>query len=74
MTKENMEVRVEKCTECMCCQLICSITYSGAFNPEQARIVINPPAQITFTDDCIQGCSLCAQYCVYSAITRKGGS
>lgn len=71
MEKDNIEVRSEKCTECICCQLICSLTYTGAFNPEEAKIVIQPPEGITFTDDCVEGCSLCTQYCVYTAISRK---
>ncbi len=71
MKKENIEIAQEKCTECMCCQLICSLTYTGSFNPEGARIVIDPPREITFTDECVPGCTLCTRYCVYGAITRK---
>jgi len=70
MKKDNIGVNPEKCTECMCCQLICSLTYAGAFNPEEARIVINPPNEIAFTEECVKGCSLCTKYCVYGAITR----
>ena len=70
MNKDNIAVNPEKCTECMCCQLICSLTYAGAFNPEEARIVINPPNEIGFTDECVKGCSLCTNYCVYGAIIR----
>lgn len=73
MKKENIVVASEKCTECMCCQLICSLTYTGAFNPEAARIVISvPDGVISFTDECVKGCSLCVQYCVYGAIGKKG--
>lgn len=71
MNKENIKISIDRCTECMCCQLICSLTYVGSFNPEIARIVINPPDEIAFTDDCAEGCSLCTQYCVYGAITKK---
>jgi len=70
MIKDNVDVASEKCTECSCCQMICSLTYAGSFNPEEARIIIKPPDQITFTDDCIQGCSLCTKYCVYGAIVK----
>jgi Fe-S-cluster-containing hydrogenase component 2 len=69
--KKNIEIEREKCTECMCCQLICSLTYTGSFNPERARIVIDPPREITFTDECVSECTLCTRYCVYGAITRK---
>ncbi|MBU2550256.1 MAG: hypothetical protein KKB20_17740 [Proteobacteria bacterium] len=69
MTTPRLVVDAGKCTECMSCQLICSYTYSGAFNPEAARVVIRPP-EIRFTDDCVPGCVLCARYCVYGAIVR----
>jgi Fe-S-cluster-containing hydrogenase component 2 len=73
MNKDNIAVNPDKCTECMCCQLICSLTYAGAFNPEEARIIINPPNEISFTDECVKGCSLCTEYCVYGTITRLKG-
>lgn len=71
MSKENIQVDVGKCAECLCCQLICSLTYEGAFNPEQARIVINPPWEISFTQACVEGCILCTRYCVYGAIMKR---
>ena len=73
MKKDNIAVNPEKCTECMCCQLICSLTYAGSFNPEEARIIINPPNEISFADECVKGCSLCTRYCVYGTITRLKG-
>ncbi len=73
MEKKNIVVTVEKCTECLCCQLICSLTHTGSFNPERAGIVIDPPREISFTDDCVEGCSLCTRYCVYGAIVKKIG-
>ena len=74
MEKDKIAVASKNCTECMCCQLICSLTYNGEFNPEKARIVIRPPNEISFTDDCIKGCILCTQYCVYRAITKVKGA
>ena len=73
MNKDSIAVNPEKCTECMCCQLICSLTYAGSFNPEEARIVIKPPDEVSFTDECIKGCSLCTRYCVYGTITQVKG-
>ena len=70
MEKNNINVFPEKCTECMSCQLICSMTYAGAFNPEAARLIINPPHSIDFTDQCKEGCILCTRYCEFDAITR----
>lgn len=70
MEKNNIAVIPEKCKECMSCQLICSLTYAGAFNPEEAKIVVRPPDGIRFTDECQQGCILCVKYCEFGAITR----
>lgn len=67
--KKNLKVSPEKCTTCYACQLRCSLAYTGAFNPEKARLII-APGEITFTDECVKGCSLCVQYCVYDAIVR----
>jgi Pyruvate/2-oxoacid:ferredoxin oxidoreductase delta subunit len=73
--KVGIRVHPEKCAECMCCQLICSLTYFKSFNPEKARIVINPPNEIRFTEECVEGCTLCTKYCLAGAIvaTKKEG-
>ena len=68
MEKKNIELHPELCAECHCCQLRCSLAYSGAFNLERARLVPDPPHQITFTDECIADCSLCVRYCAYGAL------
>lgn len=57
-----------KCTECYRCQMICSIVYKGAFNPEKARIQVDLP-EISWKDECIGGCSLCIQNCLSEAIS-----
>jgi len=77
MEKTNIEVDPKKCTQCHCCQLRCSLAFTGDFNPEKARIIIDPPDSIVFTDECLVGCSLCVRYCSYGAILRikkPGGS
>ena len=72
LNKENISIDADKCTGCLICQLICSFTYSGAFNPAKARIVIeHDRKEIHFTDECVEKCHLCTRYCVYGAITRK---
>jgi NAD-dependent dihydropyrimidine dehydrogenase PreA subunit len=71
--KTNIKVFPEKCTACYSCQLRCSLAYTGAFNPEKARLIIAPPHTISFTDECIKNCSLCARYCAYDAIVRVKG-
>ena len=70
MGKTNIKVDPGACTGCSCCQLICSLTYTDAFNPEKARIVPEMGKSITFTDDCIENCSLCTNYCASGAIER----
>jgi Fe-S-cluster-containing hydrogenase component 2 len=68
-------IREERCTGCMHCQLICSFTYFGAFNPRGAMIRINgaDEKRIRFTEECNQ-CGLCTKYCVFGTIVPKGGS
>ena len=68
MAKTNIRVNPQECKECLVCQLICSLTYTGAFNPEKARIKIEPLKEISFTDDCVKGCILCARYCAFGAL------
>lgn len=72
LKKKNISIDVGRCTGCLICQLICSFTYTGAFNPARARIVIErDQKEIHFADECVQNCHLCTRYCVYGAITRK---
>ena len=69
MEQDKIAVNSKDCTECMCCQLICSLTYIGEFNPEKARLVIRPPNEISFTDEC-DTCGICARYCPHDALYR----
>jgi Fe-S-cluster-containing hydrogenase component 2 len=68
MNKTNIRVNVATCASCMACQYICSLSYTGSFNPEKAYIVIKPPDEISFTEECHKGCSLCTKYCAFDAI------
>lgn len=68
MKKTNIKVNTKKCTSCMACQYICSLSYAGSFNPEKSHIVIKPPDEISFTEECKDGCSLCTKYCAFDAI------
>jgi len=67
MTKTNIKVDPSVCSGCLSCQLICSLQYTGAFNPLKARVVIKS-GEISFTDNCIEACHLCANYCTYGAL------
>lgn len=65
-------IDVDKCTQCLNCQLICSMTYEKVFNPTQARILIERKQTgekyARFTDECTS-CNICVDYCVYGALT-----
>jgi NAD-dependent dihydropyrimidine dehydrogenase PreA subunit len=69
MAKDSVRADASACSECYSCQLICSLVYTGAFNPLKARIIIRP-GEISFTDECVETCSLCTHYCAYGALTR----
>jgi Fe-S-cluster-containing dehydrogenase component len=71
MEKTNIAVEPRNCTQCYCCQLRCSLAFTGDFNPEKARIIIEPPDRIDFTDECLIGCSLCVRYCPYDALSLR---
>ncbi len=73
MIPEKVLINAEKCTECLNCQLICSLAFSQIFNPAEARIVIervNGKKKIDFTDECTE-CYLCIKYCLYGAIILR---
>jgi Fe-S-cluster-containing dehydrogenase component len=65
-------IDLDRCTGCLNCQLICSFTYHAIFNPDLARITIgnglNDEKSACFTDECNQ-CNICADYCIYGALT-----
>lgn len=68
-----VKIDESKCVRCYTCQLICSLVYQGACNPEKARITVGSPYgagfTIGYTDECIGGCSLCVQHCLTHAIS-----
>lgn len=63
-----------KCSGCATCQLWCSFTYQGSFNPLKARIkqefVPGQGFKITFSEECVK-CKVCSSHCVYGALVRK---
>jgi hypothetical protein len=54
MNKISISVKPEECKGCLICQLICSLAYTGAFNPEKASILIEPLKEISFTNECVE--------------------
>lgn len=65
-----VSIHPDRCTKCYRCQMICSLIYQRAFNPEKARIVINLP-EIVWTGECIGGCTLCIKRCLDKAIVLE---
>ena len=70
MTKTDIKVDPSLCSQCLSCQLICSLQHNGTCSSCEAKIVIEPD-KISFSDDCIASCHLCASYCNYGALTLK---
>nr|MDO8081897.1 4Fe-4S dicluster domain-containing protein [Candidatus Freyarchaeota archaeon] len=70
----KISVESKKCAGCLMCALRCSLRYTGAFNPLEARIRINKTNgnEISFTEECTK-CGLCAEYCIYGALIAKEG-
>jgi len=64
-----------KCTNCRCCQLICSFTNLAVFNPLRAFISIDfeeLEGTVSFDAGCL-ACGLCAEYCPFGALVKTGG-
>jgi len=70
-TTAEIMVDAERCSGCGLCQLQCSFSKLGVFNPSQAYIMIDwvdDEPMINFTDDC-DVCGICVRSCVYGALT-----
>ena len=72
MVKSNIRTNPQECKGCLICHFRCSLAYTKVFNPEKARIKIDPLKEIIFTDDCIEGCTLCARNCPFGALEIIG--
>lgn len=60
------------CTNCLSCQLICSFSNTGRFNPIKAFVTVDFAGNdISFADDCLE-CGLCADYCPFGALVKAG--
>jgi ferredoxin len=74
--KEKLvKVFSEDCGGCGLCQLACSMSKTGVFNPAASRIKLNRVEgkeryAISFTDEC-NNCGMCAKYCYYGVL--RGG-
>ncbi len=74
-----MGVVPAECRACLMCQLVCSLSHEGVFDPSRAYIKISKTIRpdggidigISFTDKC-DSCGLCSRYCVYGALLAGG--
>ncbi len=73
MVPQSIVTDPEKCAGCLSCQLICSYTHTGRFNPLCAYIRINlrDDYRIEFTEECTE-CGLCVEHCTYGALQPAG--
>lgn len=70
-------VQPEKCTGCRTCELVCSFTHTGEFNPARSRISVFSFEKVGFSSPVVcQQCSAaaCLQVCPVKAISRDAGS
>jgi anaerobic carbon-monoxide dehydrogenase iron sulfur subunit len=72
---DKILVNPELCSGCRICQLACSFTQTGIYNPSASHILIEDrdaarPARITFTTECTE-CGTCSRYCFYGALKQK---
>jgi ferredoxin len=67
MEKKNIKINPELCTQCLRCQLACSLQHQGVFNPFLAGVDIHI-GEISFNDRCKPKCTLCTLHCAYHAI------
>jgi len=62
----------EKCTGCRVCELVCSSTKSGEYNPEKSRIKIMRNTELDVNIPVISpkcdACGKCTEWCFTKAI------
>jgi len=66
-------VQPEKCTGCRTCELVCSFTHTGEFNPARSRISVFSFEKVGFSSPVLcQQCSTaaCMQVCPVGAVSR----
>jgi Fe-S-cluster-containing dehydrogenase component len=79
MNVSGIVVDARKCRGCRSCQLACSYSRHGVFNPDKSVIVLERDIETGHTAPMIQpiGCDLCGgdpaclKACPYEALTAK---
>ena len=70
-----LRFELSKCTGCQLCQLACSASHNGAFNPTKARLKIiheyNDDGIVIKAKRCIF-CKKCEEACPVGAISNNG--
>ena len=70
-----LQFKYENCTGCRLCELACSASHNGAFNPEKARLKITheyTDEGITITSSHCIFCKKCESVCPVGAISNNG--
>jgi ferredoxin len=73
MGKYNIRIDTENCTGCLRCQLACSESITGSFNPVAANIRVERSGKdcsIRFKETC-NACGICADNCLYNALQKE---
>lgn len=63
----------ERCTGCLTCGLVCSLSHHGQCNLSLSRIRVyrdGPRLRAEFAPDCDE-CARCARYCPYGALKKE---
>lgn len=63
----------EKCTGCLTCALVCSLSHHEQCSPSLAYVRLHADGsrwRAEFTPDCDE-CGRCARYCPYGALEKE---
>lgn len=73
----KLAFNAEKCIGCKLCQLACSATHEGVFNPQKARLKVTsdyrPEGGLMIQAELCDYCQACVESCPTGAITLQNG-
>jgi len=70
----HVTINRKKCSGCHMCELVCSASHEGGFQPSRARLyaTVNPTTGAIKGHTCLQtGCAKCQEACPNDAIVTK---